>query len=194
MSELLFSISPLTPPHVVPSSAHIKCSPLSDVMKTDNRIHHHTPTEKVNRSHSTPVNQQSTPRHEEQVKTPEEELTRAPSKQPLTTEEAHKSINLSVTQLKFENGISLQSISKANKENLSENIDCGLFCEKKDNSFVPLMPKGGPGQRRRKGLNGKKRHSVGRNFTPSDTTQVISINYRFEPILDVSFARITAFK
>ena len=140
MPELLFGLMPnSTPEHTFKSTPKTP-SPLSDITNCQRDSNQFTPR-------TYPEGNSMTPELEE-------DFVRAPCKLSLSPEDAHKPAKLSRRQLKFEDGVSLQSIGMVSKENnkAGEVFESNSFCDKKENSFVPLMPqrgKGAPKSRKR---------------------------------------------
>jgi hypothetical protein len=127
MPELLFGLMPSSTPEHARQPAPKTPSPLSDITNLENGNNHVTPRTYSNDSSMTPE---------------VDDIIRAPSK-PVSSispeESSHKTEKLSRRQLKFENGHSLQAISKIEIKRV-EPVENNPFCEKKENNFVPLMP------------------------------------------------------
>ena len=181
MPELLFSLMPdtsaslspsptsyspttaITPDYSHMSAPKTPChTPLNDITNTLTHTPHtpHCTTHSL--THSTPRTQPEDP-----SLTPEaDDLIRAPCKQTLSPEDISKPTKLSRKHLKFEDGVSLQSIilSPKDKTTLSQDVfdshangNGNPFCEKKDNSFVPLVPQSDNSNRKSKSSRGSSK-------------------------------------
>lgn len=156
MPELLFGIVPNTPEPIKYAfrSAPKTPSPLSDITNIEKNSNQFTP-------------RTARCEDDDSMTSEIEDLVRAPCKLTQSPEESSKPAKLSRRQLKFEDGVSLQSIANASKDNKAvvEVFESNPFCEKKENYFVPLKPqrnRGGgidssSGGGSRGGGNGRKR-------------------------------------
>lgn len=174
MPELLFGIVPNTPepPKYAFKSAPQTPSPLSDMTNTEKNSNQFTPR---------------TTQSEDDSMTPEvEDLVRAPCKLSQSPEESHKPVKLSRRQLKFEDGVTLQSIVQASKEDkIVEVFESNPFCEKKENNFVPLKPQRNRGGVGRGGVKSRKR------MEKQDSTAAVTVTGNTEVSLNSSVLFMT---
>ena len=120
MPELLYSLLPATSTPEQNKSGVVKTPSPSDNVLTRGMI----------------VDKHATPRASDS--SADEDLVRAPCK---VTPEGQKSGKLSGRHLKFEDGVSFQSIICSHKEDKPEEAnDSNPFCEKNEHKFVPLLP------------------------------------------------------